>query len=74
LASPDGDIRAIIPSDASASIIAQTATGRIANALATKEEEQSESAHVLNFTTGPAPETAFEMNSISGDIRIDKTY
>ena len=55
LASPDGDIRAIIPSDASASIIAQTATGRIANALATKEEEQSEPAHVLNFTTGPAP-------------------
>jgi Putative adhesin len=74
LASPDGDIRAIIPSDASVSIFAQTATGGIANALAREEDEQSERAHVLHFTTGSEPKIAFEMNSTSGDIRIDKAY
>ena len=30
--------------------------------------------HSLDFTTGPEPETAFEINSTSGNIRIDKTY
>jgi len=74
LLSPEGDIRAIVPSDVSVRIIARTATGRIVNALATKEEEQGEPIRVLNFTAGATPKSSLEMNSTSGDIRIEKAY
>jgi hypothetical protein len=74
LSSAYGNIRAVIPSDASAGITARTATGRIANALDPKKESPSEPMHALDFATEPTPETAFEINSTSGNIRIDKTY
>lgn len=74
LSSMYGNIRAIIPSDASAGIIARTATGRIANAFETKKGSPGEPTHSLDFATEPTPETAFEINSTSGNIRIDKTY
>jgi hypothetical protein len=74
LSSSHGNIRALIPSDASAGITARTGTGRIANTLEMQQEIPSEPGQALNFATGPMPETAFEINSTSGNIRIDKTY
>ena len=74
LSSSHGNIRALIPSDASAGISARTGTGRIANAFEIKKEIPGEPARALDFATGPEPETAFEINSTSGNIRIDKTY
>jgi DUF4097 and DUF4098 domain-containing protein YvlB len=74
LSSSHGNIRALIPSDASAGITARTGTGRIANALEMQKEIPSEPAHSLDFATEPTPETAFEINSTSGNIRIDKSY
>ena len=74
LSSVHGNIRALIPSDASTGITARTGTGRIANALKVQKEIPSEPVHSLEFATGPTPETAFEINSTSGNIRIDKTY
>jgi hypothetical protein len=74
LSSFDGSIRALIPSDALAGITARTGTGRIANAFEMQKEIPSEPVHALNFVIGPEPEAAFEINSSSGSIRIDKTY
>jgi DUF4097 and DUF4098 domain-containing protein YvlB len=74
LSSAHGNIRALIPSDASAGITARTGTGRIANAFETQKEIPSEPGQALSFVIGPEPETAFEINSTSGNIRIDKTY
>lgn len=73
LSSVHGNIRAWIPSDASAGITARSATGRIANALGPKKESPGEPVHSLDFATKPTPETAFEINSTSGNITID-TY
>jgi len=74
LSSSHGNIRAIIPQDASVGIAARTETGRIANALEVKKEVTREPLHSLEFATKPTPETHFEMNSTSGNIRIDKMY
>jgi hypothetical protein len=74
LSSSHGNIRALIPSDASAGIAARTGTGRIANAFEMEKEIPSEPVHSLDFATESTPETAFEINSTSGNIRIDKTY
>ena len=74
LSSSHGNIRAIIPSDASAGITARTETGRIATAFEMQKEVTREPAHALEFVTKPMPETHFEMNSASGNIRIDKAY
>jgi hypothetical protein len=74
LSSSQGNIRALIPSDASAGITARTRTGRIANAFEMRSEIPSEPVHSLDFATEPTPRTEFEINSTSGNIRIDKTY
>jgi len=73
LSSSHGNIRALIPSDASTRITARTETGRIANALE-MQKVPGERIHALNFATESEPSSAFEINSISGDIRIEKTY
>ena len=74
LSSSYGNISALIPNDASVRIIARTGTGRIANTFETQDETPSERVHSLDFATEPEPGTAFEMNSTSGNIRIEKTY
>jgi hypothetical protein len=74
LSSEHANVRAVIPSDASASITARTATGKIANALDPKEQETGESMRPLNFATEPNAEVSFEINSATGNIRIEKTY
>jgi hypothetical protein len=74
LSSVHGNIRAFIPSDASIRITARTGTGRIANALDPKKQSSAEPLQSLDFATDPDPEGKFEINSTSGNIRIEKTY
>jgi hypothetical protein len=74
LSSVRGNIRALIPSDASIGIIGRTGTGRIANALDSKNGRQGEQGHSFNFATAPEPESALEIDSTNGNIRIDKSY
>lgn len=74
LSSEHGNIRAVIPSDASASITARTSTGKIANTLDAKQQDASEPIRSLEFATEPNPEGLFQINSTSGNIRIEKTY
>ena len=70
----NGNILALIPSDASAGVVARTGTGRIANAFESRRQALSEPLRALDFTIGSKPVAAFEINSVSGNIRIDKTY
>jgi hypothetical protein len=74
LSAAHGNVRAIIPSDASAGITARTTTGQIANALDPKKESPTEPIHSLDFATGPEPEIAFEINLTNGNIQIEKSY
>ncbi|HXM32728.1 MAG TPA: hypothetical protein VN921_03670 [Chthoniobacterales bacterium] len=72
--SQNASIRAILPSDASATIAAQAPTGWIANGFEAKKSAPAEPPHALNFTLGTEPEAAFEMKAANGNIRIDKMY
>jgi hypothetical protein len=74
LSSSHGNIRAIIPSDASAGITARTETGRIENVFELRKEIPREPVHSLEFATKPTPEATFEISSASGAIRIEKAY
>ena len=74
LQSSYGNISAFIPNDTSVRITARTGTGRIANTFEAQDEIPSERVHSLDFATEPEPGTAFEINSTSGNIRIEKTY
>jgi hypothetical protein len=74
LSTVQANIWALVPSDASAGITARTGTGRIANAFEMQEEIPRDPVHALNFLIEAEPETAVEINSTSGNIRIDKTY
>src|ERR1700731_934814 len=72
--SENASIRAILPSDASATIAAQAPTGWIVNGFEAKKSAPAESSHALNFTTATEPEAAFGMKAANGNIRIDKMY
>jgi hypothetical protein len=74
LSSSHGNIRAIIPSDASAGITAQTGTGQIANGFEATKAGLVEPAHTLNFAIGTESDAAFEMKAADGNIQIDKPY
>ena len=69
LASPEGDIRLNLPSEASVNIVAKTVSGRIVNGLAAKQEEENGTSRLLKLTTGSKPGASFEMSTTTGDIQ-----
>jgi DUF4097 and DUF4098 domain-containing protein YvlB len=69
-----GNIRAIVPSDASASITARTVAGGIVTAFDKTKEIKHDVGQSLDFTTEPLPEASFKLDSVNGNIRIDKAY
>jgi hypothetical protein len=71
--STSANLRAFLPSDASARITARAATGKIFNAFDPKKARSDEDVHTLDAVTGPDAEAAFEMKATSGNIRIEKT-
>jgi hypothetical protein len=71
--SENASIRAILPSDASATIAAQAPTGWIVNGFEPKSAA-AEPPHTLNFAIGTEAEATFEIKAANGNIRIDKMY
>ena len=72
--SANGNIRAVVPSDASASITARTVAGGIVTAFDKTKEIKHDVGQSLDFTTEPLPEASFKLNSVNGNIRIEKAY
>lgn len=67
-------IRAILPSHGAVAISARTETGNIANAFGPRQHGSSGPVRALDTATGPEPESAIEMKTTSGNIRIEKSY
>lgn len=67
-------LRATLPSHGAIAIRARTETGQIANAFGAKKNGSTGPVRVLDTATGPAPESAIEMKTTSGNIRIEKGY
>src|SRR5437588_6006906 len=68
--SQNASIRAILPSDASATIAARAPTGWIVNGFEATDAGPVERAHTLNFAIGTEAEAAFEMKAEDGNIRV----
>jgi hypothetical protein len=74
-ASTRGNVRAILPSDASVSLNAVAPEGRVANAFAAKNNQNSvEIVHSIATVIGNDAGAAISMEAGRGNIRIDKTY
>ena len=67
-------LRAILPSHGAVAIRARTETGQIANAFAPNQNGSSSPVRVLDTETGPAPGSAIELKTTSGNIRLEKSY
>jgi hypothetical protein len=69
-----GNVRAILPSDASASLNATALEGRVANSFETKKTSSGDVIHSVATVIGPEAEAAISLEAGRGNIRIDKTY
>jgi hypothetical protein len=65
-----GHVLAYIPSDAAFHLIAQTATGKIANDFAEKEQRGPEPASKIDMSVGGESKTTFQFESQDGNIKI----
>ncbi len=74
LTSPEGDIRVYFSPEATISISARTSSGRILNWLDKAENDPRKPLRTLDFSFGATPSAKFEMESKSGDIRIQKAW
>jgi hypothetical protein len=70
----NGNVRAILPSDASVSLNANALKGRIANAFETKKPGPTDVVHSVATVIGTEAGAAISMEARRGNIRIDKTY
>jgi len=66
----DGNAFADIPSDAAFHLIAQTATGKIRNDFAEREERRGESVNKIDMLVGGGGKTTFEFDTQDGNIKI----
>jgi hypothetical protein len=69
-----GNLRVVLPSDASLSLNATAAEGRIANGFETKTASPSEVVHSISTVLGTDGEAAISLDAGRGNIRIEKTY
>ena len=72
--SVNGALRAILPSHGAVAIRARTETGQIANAFAPNQNRSSGPVRVLDTATGPGPNSAIELKTTNGNIKIEKSY
>jgi hypothetical protein len=72
-ASTRGNVRAILPSDASLSLNAAAVEGRVANAFETKNTGPGDVVHSVSTVIGSDGEVAIALEAARGNIRIDKT-
>jgi hypothetical protein len=68
-----GNVRAILPSDASLSLNATALEGRVANGFEEKKSGAGDVIHSVATVIGPEAEAAISMEAGRGNIRIDKT-
>jgi hypothetical protein len=68
-----GNVRAILPSDASVSLNATALEGRIVNGFEAKTNS-GDVIHSVATVIGPEAEAAISLEAGRGNIRIDKTY
>jgi hypothetical protein len=68
-----GNVRAILPSDASVSLNATALEGRVANGFEPKTSS-GDVIHSVATVIGPEAEAAISLEAGRGNIRIDKTY
>jgi hypothetical protein len=69
-----GNVRAILPSDASVSLNATALEGRIANAFEAKKTGPDDIIHSVATVIGSDAGAAISLEAGRGNIRIDKTY
>ena len=73
-ASPRGNLRAILPSDASVNLNATALEGRVANGFDPKKTSGGDVIHSVATVIGTEPGAAISMEAARGNIRIEKTY
>ena len=69
-----GNVRALLPSDASVSLNATALEGRVANSFETTKTNSGAVIHSVATVIGPVAEAAISLEAGRGNIRIDKTY
>jgi len=72
--STHGNVRAILPSDASVSLSATALEGRVANSFETTKTSPGDVIHSVATVIGPDAEAAISLEAGRGNIRIDKTH
>jgi hypothetical protein len=69
-----GNVRAVLPSDASFGLSASALEGRVANNFETTKTSSGDVIHSVATVIGPDAEAAISLEAGRGNIRIDKTY
>jgi len=69
-----GNVRAILPSDASVSLNATALEGRVANGFEEKKAGSGDVIHSVATVIGTEADAAISLEAGRGNIRIDKTY
>ena len=69
-----GNVRAILPSDASLSLNATALEGRVANGFEAEKTSPGDIIHSVATVIGPDAGAAISLEAGRGNIRIDKTY
>ena len=69
-----GNVRAILPSDASVSLNATALEGRVANGFEAKKSNAGDVIHSIATVIGTDAGAAISLEAGRGNIRIDKTY
>jgi hypothetical protein len=72
--STHGNVRALLPSDASFSLNATALEGRVANNFEAKKTSPGDVIHSVATVIGPDAEAAISLEAGRGNIRIEKTY
>jgi hypothetical protein len=72
--STHGNVRALLPSDASFSLSATALEGRVANSFETTKTRPGDVIHSVATVIGAEAEAAISLEAGRGNIRIDKTY
>ncbi|HYR22059.1 MAG TPA: DUF4097 family beta strand repeat-containing protein [Chthoniobacterales bacterium] len=68
----NGNASAYIPSDAAFHLIAHTATGKIANDFAEKEQRHAEPVNKIDMLVGGGGKTTFQFETQDGNIKISE--
>lgn len=69
-----GNVRAILPPDASVMLNATALEGRIANGLEAKKASPADVVHSISTVMGVDAEAAISLETRRGNIQIDKSY